>query len=264
MAVYAAFCLGSAIYCAVTGRYRDIMYSFVFLLVVPAFYIIERYMHVKMPMGCACLLLLFMLGSFIGACYNVYTLFRNLDDVLHGLWGVVFMLLGFAVIKAFVGEPDTKKKFFACLLFAFAFSLMIAVFWEIYEFTLDRVSTNYDMQEDTIVNDIYSFFLYPGYDHLHTEKIENIVQTIIISEDGTQYVIEGGYLDIGITDTMMDIIWCTVASAGMSVALAVSWCTRKYLYKWFVPMLRTDSVVEEEEVVIESQPVDDSEPVIQE
>ena len=239
MMAYSALCIGSAIYCIVIGRYRDIMYSFIFLAVVPVFYILERYLHIKMPMGCVAVLLLFMAGSFVGACYNVYTLFRNLDDVLHGLWGVLFALLGFGLIKVFIGEPDTNKKFFACLLFAFAFCLMIAVFWEIYEFSLDHLSTNYDMQEDTIVNNIYSFYLYPGYDHLNTEKIEGIAYTVLYNADGEEiYRIEGGYLDIGIYDTMMDILWCTFAAAVSCIILAVDRFAGRHIYKWFVPSLR--------------------------
>lgn len=238
MVLYLAFCLASVIYLPISGRARDGGYSLVYASVVPLFYVLEYFTRQKTPWLCVALIMFWLFGSFIGACYNVYTYIRCWDDIMHFLWGLVFAAAGFAVIKMFMGEPENNKKFFGCLVFGFAFCLMIAVFWEIYEFTVDSVSNGYDMQEDTIVNSIHSFLLYPGYDHLHTLVIEGIAYTELYDANGNLlYTIEGGYLDIGIMDTMWDIIWCTVSAAVLCVILGVDRFIGGRIYKVVIPSI---------------------------
>lgn len=241
MALYLAFCLASCIYLPISGRARDGGYSLVYAAVVPLFYVAEYFTRQKTPWLCVAFIMFWLFGSFIGACYNVYTYIRCWDDIMHFCWGIVFAAAGFAVIKMFMGEPDGNKKFFGCLIFALAFCLMIAVFWEIYEFTVDRIFPSYDMQEDTVIFDIHSFLLYPGYDHLHTEQIDGITKTIIYYGDGQTYEIEG-YLDIGLMDTMWDIIWCTVSAAALCIALTVDRFVGKRLYKVVIPAVPNKKV----------------------
>ncbi len=236
MAVYLAFCIASSIYFAVIGRGRDSGYSLVYAAVVPLFYLLEYVTRQRTPVVFVSLILFWLFGSFIGACYNVYTHIRCWDDIMHAFWGVVFAAAGFAVLKMVFGEPDSNKKFFGCLIFSLAFCLMIGVFWEIYEFAIDNISNGYDMQEDTIVNSIRSFLLYPGYDHLHTLVIDGIAYTELYDINGNLlYTIEGGYLDIGLMDTMWDIIWCTVSAAALCVVLTVDRFCGKHIYKQMIP-----------------------------
>ncbi len=248
MALYLAFCIASSIYLPISGRARDGGYSLVYAAVVPMFYVAEYFTRQKTPWLCVAFIMFWLFGSFIGACYNVYTLFeiagsKCWDDIMHFCWGIVFAAAGFAVIKMFMGEPENNKKFFGCLIFAFAFCLMIAVFWEIYEFTVDCIFPNYDMQEDTIVNSINSFFLHKPYDHLNTVVIEGIAYTELYDANGNLlYTIEGGYLDIGIMDTMWDIIWCTVSAAALCVALTVDRFTGKRFYKVMIPAVPNKKV----------------------
>lgn len=241
LALYFAGCIASCVYCIVIQRYRDIAVALIFALLVPVFYIGERNLKIQIPTPTAVAIILLCIGSFIGACYNFYTIFRYLDDVLHAMCGVVFTIIGFTLIKVALGEPDTKKKFFMYLLFGFAFCLMIAVLWEIYEFIADRISPNLDMQEDTIINSIHSFLLFPGYDHLHTEIIEGIAYTVLYDADGNVlYTIDGGYLDIGIMDTMFDIVWCTGIAVLVCVFLAVDRLTGSHLYRFIIPKSTAD------------------------
>lgn len=238
LALYLIFCFGSMVYCIVIQRYRDIASALVFALLVPIFYIGERNLHIRFSFLSAFFIVMLGFGSFLGQCYNVYTMFSNLDDIMHAMWGIVFPIMGFAIIKAALGEPKTNKSFFTYLIFGFAFCLMIAVFWEIYEFAVDNIFDSLDMQEDTIVNSIHSFLLYPGYDHLHTEVIEGIAYTVLYDVDGNVlYTIEGGYLDIGIMDTMWDIFWCTSTALVLCGALAIDRFAGKRLYNLLIPKL---------------------------
>ncbi len=241
--IFGAFCLGSAIYFCIVGRSRDIALCICYFLVVPAFYVVEYYLKIKCPTFFAFVLYVFILSGFIGACYNVYTYIPDLDNISHAIFGVFFVLLGIAIMKVFIGEPKTKKQFFACILFAIGFSMIMAVAWELFEFTMDQTNPSYDMQEDTIVNSIRSFYLYPEYDHLHTEMIDGIAKTVLYDASGNIiYTIEGGYLDIGIIDTMWDIIWCTVSTVGSCVLISISWLCgkKKWLYNKLVPTLTKD------------------------
>jgi len=61
------------------------------------------------------------------------------------------------------------------------------------------------MQKDAKVSNISSVKLDPNKSNkaIHVKDIE---KTIITKSDGTQVVIDGGYLDIGLNDTMKDLI----------------------------------------------------------
>ena len=102
-----------------------------------------------------------------------------------------------------------KKKYCTLLLcfvigiiVAFCFSMTIGVLWEFFEYGADTY-LKLDMQKDRIISRISSV-------ELNSEKInkpitiDNIKSTQINSENGTT-TIEGGYLDIGINDTMKDL-----------------------------------------------------------
>lgn len=238
MVLFTAFCFASLIYFAVIGGHgRDCIISMVYFLIVPLFYILEYLLNVRAPIGYAVFTMLFVLFCFLGACYNFYTIIPFLDDVLHAAWGIVFGVIGMVLIKALVGTPKTVKSVIAYAIFGIGFAMILSIIWEIYEYVGDKLIPDMDMQEDTIVTYIHSFMMHDPYDHLHTWKVDNIVKTIIIDANGNEFVIEGGYLDVGIVDTMQDLIWCFCTIVVFSIILAVDWCKGKYLYRFMIPAL---------------------------
>ena len=66
MAAYSVLSLGSSIYFMTQGNVRDILSCFVYFLIVPLFYVIERYMRIKVPMPYALFLMAFMTLNLIG------------------------------------------------------------------------------------------------------------------------------------------------------------------------------------------------------
>ena len=87
---------------------------------------------------------------------------------------------------------------------AFCFSMTTGVLWEFIEFFIDR-SLGMDMQKDTLLQGIISV----TFDKTNSNipiHMDNITQTIICMEDGSQYIIQGGYLDVGLFDTMKDLL----------------------------------------------------------
>lgn len=81
--------------------------------------------------------------------------------------------------------------------------MTIGVLWEFIECAAD-LFFGQDMQKDFIVQSFQSVTLDPT----HSQKIiavKDITDTVIHTADGKTYTIEGGYLDIGILDTMKDL-----------------------------------------------------------
>src|SRR5699024_6974332 len=83
---------------------------------------------------------------------------------------------------------------------AFCFSMTIGVVWEFFEFGMDSLF-NLDMQKDTVIHTIRSVTLDPS-GHNIPYVIKGIGETAV---NGQELGI-GGYLDIGLIDTMQDLI----------------------------------------------------------
>ncbi|MBQ9359523.1 MAG: hypothetical protein IJT96_00635 [Lachnospiraceae bacterium] len=74
----------------------------------------------------------------------------------------------------------------------------------IFGFTMDQLFF-LDMQKDFIVQEFGSVTLDPA--NMGTPiDVKGITQTIINTASGETYTIDGGYLDIGILDTMKDLL----------------------------------------------------------
>ena len=102
------------------------------------------------------------------------------------------------------------SPFFVAVV-AFCFSMTIGVLWEFYEFFMD---TNFamDTQKDTIIYNINSVLLNPENINVPFH-IKNITSTIV---NGNELNI-GGYLDIGLIDTMKDLIVNFIGAVTFSV-----------------------------------------------
>lgn len=236
MGAFIAFCIASIIYFICIGQYRDIPIGFAYMAIVFVFYLAEYTLNVRAPYGYTVFMLLFVLFCFLGASYNFYGLIPSLDDILHAAWGIVFSVVGIILIKSLIGAPKTSKGVIAYVLFGLGFAMFLSVLWEIYEFSGDSILHSMDMQQDTVVHHFHSFFLHDPYDNLHTVEIDGITKTIIEYGDGQTLVIDG-YLDLGLLDTMFDLIFCFATTVVFTVVLAIDWCKGKYFYRFIIPAL---------------------------
>lgn len=88
---------------------------------------------------------------------------------------------------------------------AFCFSMTIGVLWEFLEYGADHFFP-VDMQKDAIVTNFSSVTL----DETNSNKaitVSDISDVIIVHSDGSSEALGvGGYLDIGINDTMKDLL----------------------------------------------------------
>ena len=78
--------------------------------------------------------------------------------------------------------------------------MTVGVLWEFFEFTADQI-LHTDMQKDYVVQEVNTVSLNP--DGLNTVVHVPIESVIVNGEDWTQEL--GGYLDIGLIDTMKDL-----------------------------------------------------------
>ena len=100
------------------------------------------------------------------------------------------------------------------VLVSFCFSMTIGVLWEFFEFASDRYFFT-DMQKDRIVNKISTVELNP--DGLNKAIIVDGIKKTEIYTDSDTITIDGGYLDIGIIDTMKDLIVNFVGAVAFSI-----------------------------------------------
>ena len=89
--------------------------------------------------------------------------------------------------------------------------MTIGVIWEFFEFGMDTIF-GLDMQKDTIVSNIHSVMLDPTNSNIPI-GIEGITDVIV----NGQSLGLGGYLDIGLIDTMKDLIVNFVGAVVFSV-----------------------------------------------
>ena len=94
---------------------------------------------------------------------------------------------------------------------SFCFSMTIGVIWEFFEFGMDQLF-GFDMQKDAIVHSISSVMLDPTHTN-HAIRINDITQVTVNGQD----LGLGGYLDIGLIDTMEDLVVNFIGAVVFSV-----------------------------------------------
>ncbi len=175
------------------------------LFLVPTF--IERKIHVDLPDTLEIIIMLFIFAAeILGEIQAYYITFPYWDTMLHTINGFLCAAIGFALVDILNRSERFSIQLSPLFLAitAFCFSMTIGVLWEFFECIMDQFFF-LDMQKDTIVNTISSVMLDPKGGN-HPTAIRNITDVIVVTADGTQHALGlGGYLDIGILDTMKDL-----------------------------------------------------------
>lgn len=145
----------------------------------------------------------------MGEINNFYIVIPYWDTILHTLNGFLAAGIGFSLVDL-LNENISSIKLspIFIVIVSFCFSITIGVLWEFFEYGADNILKT-DMQKDSIVQNISTVTL----DKTKSNKaigINNIKYTVIYSEDNegkmNETIIPNGYLDIGINDTMKDLM----------------------------------------------------------
>jgi hypothetical protein len=175
------------------------------LFLVPSF--LEKRLKVKLPLTFEIIILLFIYAAqILGEMNSFYIKFPWWDTMLHTINGFLFAAVGFALCDILNQNPNLKFKLSPLFLsvVAFCFSMTIGVMWEFFECFMDRFFL-FDMQKDTVVNQFASVYFDKTGSNVMV-KVVNIGKTVIYDTEGNVLqVVNGGYLDIGIRDTMDDL-----------------------------------------------------------
>ena len=102
-----------------------------------------------------------------------------------------------------------------CVLMAFTSVVTISVIWELIEFGVDTIF-HMDLQRDYIINRMTSYDLF-GDSTGKMHYLEDITKTVIYTADGNSVVFNGGYLDIGLFDSMLDLLVAVIGSGLFSL-----------------------------------------------
>jgi hypothetical protein len=213
--------IGVMIRSAFIGRWESVFTCFLCLLLflIPSF--IEKRFSLNIPTALEIIAYCFafsaeILGE-IGCYYMKYPFW---DTMLHTVNGFMFAAFGFCLVDIF----NKHKKFTFELspvymaLVSFFFSMTVGVLWEFFEYFADLILYT-DMQKDSLVNALHTVILDPAGAN-NAIHINGIATTLLTTSEG---IIEiNGYIDIGLHDTMKDLL--------VNFVGAVIFCMFGYFY----------------------------------
>lgn len=168
--------------------------------------IFEQRLQIDLPDTLEIIILLFIYAAeILGEIRSFYTVFPFWDTILHTLNGFLCAAIGFCLVDMFNRSEHfslSLSPVFMAIV-AFCFSMTIGVLWEFFEFLMDQVFL-LDMQKDTVIHTLSTVTLDPTGGN-HPQIVTDITQAVLVS-GGEQLPLNlGGYLDIGLLDTMMDL-----------------------------------------------------------
>ena len=195
------------------GNYNNMFLSILTLVLfmVPQF--LDRKLGVTIPVGLETVILIFIFSAeILGEINAFYVKIPIWDTILHTTNGFLMAAIGFALIDLFNRSErfSIKMSPYFVAFFAFCFSMTVGVLWEFFEFSMDWFFA-LDMQKDWILPTISSVKLNPTGANV---PVRVDIQSVVINGETWNL---GGYLDVGIVDTMKDLIVNFIGAVGFSV-----------------------------------------------
>ncbi len=200
------------------GDYHSVFLCILTLLLFDIPIIANRVLKVTIPRELEAIILFFIFAAeILGEIGSFYTHISWWDTMLHTVNGFLMAAIGFALIDILNNSPKfhiSLSPIFVCVV-AFCFSMTVGVVWEFFEFGVDCLLSK-DMQKDRIVSAINSVSFDPsGLNNV--VSVGGIDSAVLMREGEAIYTIQGGYLDIGLIDTMKDLIVNCVGAVVFSV-----------------------------------------------
>ncbi len=233
-ALYMAFCVGCMIYSAVELGARDALLAVVYMIFIPAVFVFEYLIGFRVGYILTVLIIFSACGGLLGSSYNIYMILPWFDSLLHAVSGILFFAAGFMLAEVFFGKDNVNKHFFGKLAFAIFFSTTVGVAWEFFEYLISE-TMGFDMLEDAMVTDIQSYLL--SQSHNVAVELNDITQTVITYDGGKEWVINGGYMDLGLYDTLNDLLIAAAGTVSIAIVSIISFYKFPKFNKMFIPEL---------------------------
>lgn len=175
------------------------------LLCLPS--VFQATFKVEIPVGMEITILCFIYAALIlGEINAFYIAIPFWDTMLHTLNGFLCAAVGLSLINLLNESEGIGLQLspFYLAVTAFCFSMTVGVLWEFAECFAD-LFLGMDAQKDWVVNSFQTVKL----DETNTNiavPVTGVTDVILVLENGSQQALGlGGYLDIGIIDTMKDL-----------------------------------------------------------
>lgn len=191
-------------------NYENVFLCLLTLILFQMPALLERRLNIDLPDTLEMVILLFIYAAeILGEIRAFYVHFPHWDAILHTINGFLCAAIGFSLVDMLNREQRFSLSLSPAFmsLVAFCFSMTIGILWEFFEFAVDRILL-FDMQKDTVVNTISTVLLDPNHGALGAHPVlrKNITDVILVYGDGTQEALGlGGYLELGVIDTMHDL-----------------------------------------------------------
>ncbi|MEG1742187.1 MAG: hypothetical protein RR237_04840 [Acetivibrio sp.] len=196
------------------GNYENVFLCILtlLLLVVPSVLQVNLRIEIPSPLEITILLFIFA-AEILGEIREFYIIFPYWDTMLHTINGFLAAAIGFSLVDIL----NRNERFSINLspifvaIVAFCFSMTIGVLWEFFEYGVD-VFLKFDMQKDTVIHGISSVMLDPMGKNVPF-KMKDITSVVVNGKD----LGLNGYLDIGLIDTMKDLLVNFIGAVTFSV-----------------------------------------------
>lgn len=188
------------------GNFENVFLCILTLILFLLPTIFEKSLQIDLPNALEIIILLFIFAAeILGEIRAFYTTFAYWDTMLHTINGFLCAAIGFSLVDMCNRHKRVSLSLSPVYMaiVAFCFSMTIGVLWEFFECTMDQFFL-LDMQKDTVVNVISSVNLDPTGCNTPV-AIKGITDVIVVCGDEQIPLGVGGYLDIGILDTMKDL-----------------------------------------------------------
>lgn len=188
------------------GNFENVFLCILTLILFLLPTIFEKSLQIDLPNALEIIILLFIFAAeILGEIRAFYTTFAYWDTMLHTINGFLCAAIGFSLVDMCNRHKRVSLSLSPVYMaiVAFCFSMTIGVLLEFFECTMDQFFL-LDMQKDTVVNVISSVNLDPTGGNTPV-AIKGITDVIVVCGEEQIPLGVGGYLDIGILDTMKDL-----------------------------------------------------------
>ena len=188
----------------IRGEYENVLLCLLTLILLFLPFIIEHKLKIDLPNTLEIIIMIFVFSAeILGEVNNFYGIIPFWVTILHTLNGFLMAAIGFSLFDILNDKLKSIQlsSIYLCL-FSFCFSMTVGVIWEFFEYGMDK-TFNYDMQKDEYINEIYTTKL---DNNNKVVSIDDIKYTVLYDKNNKQLVNLNGYLDIGLNDTMKDLI----------------------------------------------------------
>lgn len=241
------------------GNYSNVFTCLLTIVLFTIPTVADRTLNIKLPIVLEALIMFFIFSAeILGEIQSFYTIIPFWDTLLHTINGFMMAAIGFAMIDILNQSPNfhmNLSPIFVAFI-AFCFSMTIGVIWEFFEYLMDQFFLT-DMQKDWLMKDVSSVLLNPSglNDPIVIRDVTKTVITGTIDGVEQDWVINGAYLDVGIVDTMKDMIVNCVGAVVFSIFgfFYISNRGKGRVVSSFIPKLKTKEEIRETEEILKAR-----------